>query len=99
MTATSRQPPSAKLPRLRPLHKRTPAPGGRLGAACGVLQPFDRAHAMDQLLALLVLLAAASCFNVAASEEPWPAAALAAYSLWILASAALAVLLPRRRPE
>ncbi|CAN6230436.1 unnamed protein product [Urochloa humidicola] len=51
---------------------------------------------MEQLLALLVLLAAAAFVNVAVADEPWPAAALAAYSLWILASVALAVLLPRR---
>ncbi|CAL5023813.1 unnamed protein product [Urochloa decumbens] len=58
------------------------------------------------LLLLVLILAAASCVHVAVTGSPagaarpacWPVA-LAAYSFWALASAALAVLLPRRRPE
>ncbi|PUZ74208.1 hypothetical protein GQ55_1G047200 [Panicum hallii var. hallii] len=57
---------------------------------------------MDQtlLLLLFLLVAAAACVDVAATgATSWPVA-LAAYSLWALASLALAVLLPRRRrPE
>jgi hypothetical protein len=57
---------------------------------------------MDHRLFLLVLIAAACCINVAvAGGAPWPAAALAAYSLWLAAAVALGVgvLLPHRRPE
>ncbi|PVH65665.1 hypothetical protein PAHAL_1G048000 [Panicum hallii] len=55
---------------------------------------------MDQTLLLLLLVAAAACVDVAATgATSWPVA-LAAYTLWALASLALAVLLPRRRrPE
>jgi len=50
------------------------------------------------LLLLLVVVAAAACVDVAVTGAPaaWPVA-LAAYSVWALASLALAVLLPRRR--
>ncbi|CAN6237235.1 unnamed protein product [Urochloa humidicola] len=87
-------PPSAKLRSLALCIKETPP--GEGSSWCP--PPTDRSIAMDQLLVLL-LLAAASCVNFAIADAPWPPAALAAYSLWILASAALAVLLPRRRPE
>jgi hypothetical protein len=57
----------------------------------------------QKLLILVVLASAAWCINVvvtgpsSAGERPtWPVA-LAAYSGWVLASAALAVLLQRRR--
>ncbi|RCV05346.1 hypothetical protein SETIT_1G076400v2 [Setaria italica] len=50
---------------------------------------------MDQTVLLLLIVSAASCVNVALTEAParpaWPVA-LAAYSVWALASVALAVL-------
>jgi hypothetical protein len=57
------------------------------------------------VLQLLLIVAASSCVDVAVTGAPegagagaWPVA-LAAYSVWALASLALAVLLPCRRPE
>jgi hypothetical protein len=54
---------------------------------------------MDQRLFLLLLLASSSCINIAVKATPARPLALAAYGNWLLACAALAMLLPRRRRD